>query len=128
MVSCDGTVRAGITGSCYHGGGRNKSSVQSDRCCRFSAYSGRSRVFALQICIDCNRLSPGFSQASIEEYTFLIFVVFSVTFVFFTYFNVIETKGKSMEEIQRELRSGKGPSTSDVHGLEADKGISLQTL
>ncbi|OWA49841.1 Glucose transporter type 1 [Hypsibius exemplaris] len=46
-------------------------------------------------------------QVALGEYTFLIFVVLLVSFIFFTHIFVIETKGKSTEQIQRELRGDK---------------------
>ncbi|GAV07045.1 hypothetical protein RvY_16933 [Ramazzottius varieornatus] len=43
-------------------------------------------------------------QTSIEEYTFIIFVAFLALIILFTQVFLIETKGKTTEEIQRELR------------------------
>ncbi|XP_055350367.1 solute carrier family 2, facilitated glucose transporter member 1-like isoform X2 [Paramacrobiotus metropolitanus] len=49
-------------------------------------------------------LSFPFIQSAIGEYTFIVFAVLLVLFVAYTWFKVPETKGKTIEEIQAELR------------------------
>jgi Sugar (and other) transporter len=44
-------------------------------------------------------------QAAINEYSFVIFALLTVFFIIFQYFYLVETKGKSIDEIQRDLRS-----------------------
>ncbi|OQV17371.1 Glucose transporter type 1 [Hypsibius exemplaris] len=45
-----------------------------------------------------------YMQASLDGYLFVIFIVFNICLVIFTYVFVIETKGKTTAQIQTELR------------------------
>ncbi|XP_055331034.1 solute carrier family 2, facilitated glucose transporter member 1-like [Paramacrobiotus metropolitanus] len=45
-----------------------------------------------------------FVQTAIEEYTFLVFAGLLVIFVVYTRLRVVETKGKTQDEVQAELR------------------------
>ena len=65
-------------------------------------------------------------QAAIEEYCFIIFAVLNFLSIIFTYFYIIETKGKSTDEIQRELRSKMSRRASAVQewgNLHSSRGI-----
>ncbi|GAU92296.1 hypothetical protein RvY_04394-2 [Ramazzottius varieornatus] len=61
-------------------------------------------------------------KASIEEYTFVVFVVTLAVTIVFTKICVIETKGKTTEEIQYELRHGQVMSKASRHSTDVKPG------
>ncbi|GAU92281.1 hypothetical protein RvY_04381 [Ramazzottius varieornatus] len=72
------------------------------------------RAAASSVAVGVNRLSSltvalsfPYIQAAIGEYTFIIFVVILAIATIFTQTCIIETKGKTTEEIQYELQHGK---------------------
>jgi len=66
----------------------------------------------------CFQFFPDMIEAFGEDVTFWIFTVISAAGVVFLYLSVPETKGKSLEEIQREL--------SGIDNKAFQHGISLE--
>ncbi|OQV18110.1 Solute carrier family 2, facilitated glucose transporter member 3 [Hypsibius exemplaris] len=70
-----------------------------------------------------------YMQAALGEYSFIIFIALNLLCIAFTYRYVVETKGKTTDEIQTELRSqmdGSPRQTSESHPLMTLLKIALQ--